>query len=392
MKIKQIYRLMNHNELFSFNDPIQEVPILEKCLSKWQEETVQKAELQIVDIHDESEISDPYYLIFDNNIFFSYEFLKKALAEVKHKNCSIQFGIEQNRFNNRFSLPNSNDIDNSRKYNFFFKLKEDTELKQVKISQKAYTSSLTLPRQLMKTGELDYDQCDTYITTLLSPFHLLMVNMYMLVSHRFVKYRKRIPDRFQYLVHDRAPVFFRFLRMINKIGKKCKIHPTAIVEGCIIGDNVIIGANAVVRLSYIGDGSIVEDHCTILYSVLGSNTCISHNNLIVATMCYEEVYLIHGPYQFSIYGKNAAVFATINCDFRLDQKTMRIMTQHGLMDSGQQFMGIAVGHKSKIGGGNIIAPGRIVPNDYWVPSPKSIITEFPAEKNSNLNKDSIDWY
>jgi hypothetical protein len=109
-------------------------------------------------------------------------------------------------------------------------------------------------------------------------------------------------------------------------------------------------------------------------------------------MSYEEVYLIHGPYQFSIYGNNVAVFATINCDFRLDQKTIKIMTRHGLIDTGQQFLGIAFGHRSKVGGGNVVAPGRIVPNDYWLSSPDSIVTGFPPQKNANIHKENITWY
>lgn len=388
MTIERIYRLNLYKKLHSFNDPIKDLPILEKKLYDWHYEIATKCGLKLLDVNSEDEIQDDRYLFFDNNIFFSYEFLKKVLTIIKNQNASLQFYVEENNFNKRFSLPSKNNSSLLRQYNMFYKVLGDFEQKKEIISQKIYTTSLKLPRQLIKSAELDYDQCDTYITTMISPFHLLFANLYMIVSYRLSKFRKLIPNKFQKRVHDRDPLFFKFLRLINKIGKKCKIHPTAVVEGCIIGNNVIIGANAVVRLSYIGSECIIEDNCTVLYSVLGSKTCIAHNNIIIASMCYDEAYLIHGPYQFSIYGKNSAVFATINCDIRLDQKTVRIITENGIMDSGQNLLGIAFGHRSKVGGGNIIAPGRIVPNDFWVSSPSTIIKSFPFEKNDNPNKDN----
>jgi hypothetical protein len=90
-------------------------------------------------------------------------------------------------------------------------------------------------------------------------------------------------------------------------------------------------------------------------------------------MCYENVFLIHGPYQFSLFGRSVGVMAVINCDFRLDQKSIRFMSSEGLIDSKQSLLGICYGHNSVVGGGNIIAPGRIVPNEIKIPPPKSIL-------------------
>ena len=62
-------------------------------------------------------------------------------------------------------------------------------------------------------------------------------------------------------------------RRIGTEGKNCKIHPTAVIEACEIGDNAI-GPYAVVRASIIGDGAVIEEHAAADLSVLGpDSTC-----------------------------------------------------------------------------------------------------------------------
>lgn len=386
------YRLKSHSNLFSFDDPMEEVPILGKSLSWWQEKAIKEAGLELVDIEDTSGIHDDSYFLFDNNLFFTPEYAVKVVELSEYHKRSLRFCLANNRFNERFSLPTGQESELLRPSNFYYIKKSDGTPKDVIVAQYCYKGALKLPKPLMKTGEYSYDQCDIYITAMLSPFHLWMANICMNL-YRTIKYRRLIPDWiYDRFFQERSRNYFRALRFQNKIGKNCKIHPTAILEGVEIGDDVIIGANAVVRLSHIGDRVLIEDNTSVLYSVLGADTCISHNNLILASVTYEDVYLIHGPYQFSIYGKHSAIFGTINCDFRIDQNTITIQTENGIMDSRQPLVGIAFGHRSKVAGGNVIAPGRTVPNDYHVSSPELMISKFPPEKNANRFKDTIDWY
>ena len=167
---------------------------------------------------------------------------------------------------------------------------------------------------------------------------------------------------------------------MNKIGKNCEIHPSAIIEGSIIGDNAKIGANAIVRLSVLGDDCYISDNVTCINSVLRNKAFIANSNYINSVLCYEEVFVIHGPYHLSVFGKNSACFAIINCDIRLDAQTIKIPTSQGIIDSKQHFLGIAYGHHSKTGGGNIIAAGRIVPNYKHINPPNHIILKIDEWK------------
>ena len=60
----------------------------------------------------------------------------------------------------------------------------------------------------------------------------------------------------------------KILPRLNRFGRHCKVHPTAYVEGCILGDNVTIGAKATLRNCIVGDNVTVEDHANVLSSVL----------------------------------------------------------------------------------------------------------------------------
>ena len=198
---------------------------------------------------------------------------------------------------------------------------------------------------------------------------------------RTVQYQNKIPSfikkRFKSI---KGKWFYRGLKRMNRIGKNCDIHPNAIVEGSVIGDNVRIGANSIVRLSTVQDNCYISDNVSVMHSVLGEGTFIANSNYINSCLTYKDVFLIHGPYQLSIFGERSACFAVINCDIRLDQKNIKIPTTHGVMDSGQPLLGIAYGHRSKTGGGNIIAAGRIVPNDLHINPPDNIILNFDKWK------------
>jgi NDP-sugar pyrophosphorylase family protein len=168
------------------------------------------------------------------------------------------------------------------------------------------------------------------------------------------------------------------LRKLNRIGKNCRIHPTAVIEASVIGDNVSIGAYAVVRFSRLGNGCVLSDQVTVINSVLGENNYIANSNFLGFNLLFNNVFLIHGPYQFSVFGNHAAAFAIINCDIRLDQENIKIPTDAGVLDSKQKLLGIAYGHHSKAGGGNIIAAGRIVPNHFKINPPDNIIMKFDS--------------
>lgn len=398
----RFYRRKTGRLLFSFLDEIGAVPILGEALGKHQEKVLKKFKLSVIDVASEAEVSDTRFFIFDDDLVFSEAFIEKVLSAAKESKHSLRFCLHPNSFNERFSLPNSKTESENRKFNFFFLQSAVDDAKKPGISgvfpnrlgikdcyleQVVYENRASLPDQIIPCGYYSYDQCDIFIAQILSPFHLLQANLAVLFL-RFMPMKKLLPEWvFKTWLRPNSRLFFFALKMNNRIGKNCRIHPTAILEGVELGNNVTVGAYSVIRLSKIGSGTTLEEHAVVKYSVLGCNNYVSNGNQINGCMTYDGVFLIHGPYQVSIFGEKSTAMAVINCDIRLDQKTIQIQTVKGVLDSGQHLLGIAYGHGAKVGGGNIIAPGRIVPNNLHILPPPNIKMSFDESKRMNVSLD-----
>ena len=372
----KIYRIISDTKLFHFDDAIGRVPILGKALGEWQNEIVLGQGYSIEEVTDETSIIEQEYIIFKEDLFFTQAFFEEALVAAQKSTSSLQFCLEDNDFNQRFVLPFSKEKENVYIFDFKYVNKEEA-LQSYYISQKLYDFEVKLPEQIVKGGTFSMPQCASFAAHIISPFHLLQVNMAMNLNRSIAIQKGKIQGRFKHL-KGKVGVFFFYsaLKRLNKIGKNCFIHPTALIEGSVIGDNVKIGAYSIIRLSHVGNDCTISDNVVVANSVLGDKTHIANSNFIELSMTYEEAFLIHGPYQFSIFGRNSACFAVINCDFRLDQENIKIPTAIGIVDSRQPLLGIAYGHNSKTGGGSIIAAGRIVPNNKHIYPPDSIHLKF----------------
>lgn len=370
------YRISKGSKLYSFGDDMSNLPVLETKLGSFQKNCIESFGHSMIDIKNEEDINEDHYFKFDEDLVFTEGFIKQILNAIQGKQDSLQFVLGENDFNDRFILPHSKESEKKLHFNFFHINRKKPAIQSYKIEQKLYPTAIRLPQQIVNSGEYKVYQCDTFISRIASPFHLLQVNLALNLM-RTIKWKKRLPkwieQRFSKPNGQNSP---RLLKFLTKKGKNCFIHPSAVVEACILGDNVTIGANCTVRLSQIGSGTNIQDNVSVVHSVIGKNNVIANNNHISMSLTYGNVYLIHGPYQFSVFGESTAVFAVINCDIRLDNQNIKIPTDIGVLDSQQPLLGIAYGHRSKVGGGNIIAPGRIVPNDLQINPTDNIILEF----------------
>jgi len=370
------YRRKTNRRLFSFGDDIRKIPVCGKALEIWQAEAIQSVSCKLKNIQSDDEIKASEYFVFDDDLFFTGEFVRKSLLAIKKDITPTQFGLAQNRFNERYVLPHSADNSDNLKFNFQYHNKAGSGFRFYEIEQQLLNDDFFIPDQIVQGGTYYVGRCNCFISRIASPFHLLQVNLAFNLI-RTIKPQKHYP---QWLVDKIAPqgswLYNRALKNLNRIGKNCRIHPTAVIEASVIEDNVTIGAYTVVRFSRIGSGCVLSDQVAVINSVLGENNYIANSNFLSFNLLFDNVFLIHGPYQFSVFGNHSAAFAVINCDIRLDQQNIKIQTDAGLLDSNQKLLGIAYGHYSKTGGGNIIAAGRIVPNYHTINPPGNIIMKF----------------
>jgi carbonic anhydrase/acetyltransferase-like protein (isoleucine patch superfamily) len=206
--------------------------------------------------------------------------------------------------------------------------------------------------------------------------HILRIN-WMMMAATIAREKRRFEERFFLmkialilLVWSRARFSlnpFKLAAALNQIGKDCIIHPTAVVEGAVLGDGVNIGPFAVVRGSVLGKGVRVEEYAVVNMSALGEGARIGRRGTCNLCVLYPGAFFGAGNgYQACVFGRESfAAWTTTVFDLSFD-KHVRVMKDGERVDSGTFFLGAAIGHRAKLGGLVTLGYGAAVPNDAFV--------------------------
>ena len=161
----------------------------------------------------------------------------------------------------------------------------------------------------------------------------------------------------------------------KQVHSSSNIHPTAVIEGSKIGKNCKIGAHCVVRYSVLGNNVQLHDGAKVEFSVVGDNSWLMHDLVLYRSLAERDVFLIHGPYQFSYFQNESAAFASIMMDYRPDNKPIRINTPQGIREYQGRFLGALLEQQAKVYGGTLTAPGITIPtSEKLVTDIKNITT------------------
>lgn len=155
-----------------------------------------------------------------------------------------------------------------------------------------------------------------------------------------------------------------FFRIVQK-GKDCNIHPSAVVEGCWLGDSVTIGANAVVRGCILRDNARVEELAVVEGAVLSERAVVQRQAMVKYAVLSEGA-AVAGVVQLGVLGQNAAVKRG---GYLMDMNFGGLVqVQHNgvLKNAPLGLIGCSVGKDTIIGLGVAVAAGRAVPSGLKV--------------------------
>ena len=176
-------------------------------------------------------------------------------------------------------------------------------------------------------------------------------------------------------------VFGRFRRVrLSRTGKGCEIHPTAVVEGSWLGENVKIGAGAVIQGSVIGNDTIVEEAAVVELSTVGHRCWIGRNTVMFMSVMYDGVFSGHRLTQACLFGHDVC---TTGGGYLIDLNfngPVKVLQDGAVVDSGTNFLGVCLGHRVTMGTGMWIHGGREVPNDtFLIRDPADVLVKIPTE-------------
>jgi hypothetical protein len=157
----------------------------------------------------------------------------------------------------------------------------------------------------------------------------------------------------------------KLIRRFVRTGKGCKIHPSAVVEGSLLGDYVTVGANAVVRGCILRDGVRVEDLAIVEGSVLSEGAVVQRQGMVKYSVLAEGA-AVAGVMQLGVLASNASVKRG---GYLMDMNFGGLVNvqYNGLLKQAPLgLIGCGVGEDTTIGLGVSVAAGRFIPSNLKV--------------------------
>ncbi|MCP4804715.1 MAG: hypothetical protein GY913_00915 [Proteobacteria bacterium] len=160
------------------------------------------------------------------------------------------------------------------------------------------------------------------------------------------------------------------MQALTSQGKNCRVHPTAILEGCVLGDDVTVGPYAVVRGSVLRDGVVIDEHAVVNGCVLGDGARVDRRGMINLCVLYPGAHVSNGwGLQFSVFGREAFTALSAMIYDLSFKDPIKVMKDGERVSTGLYFLGAAIGHRAILGGRTVLGYGAEVPNDATLVGP-----------------------
>jgi acetyltransferase-like isoleucine patch superfamily enzyme len=197
-----------------------------------------------------------------------------------------------------------------------------------------------------------------------------------LVTRMIGPFRGRVPNA----ILDRFTSSPFVMGKFNSIGKRCRIHRTAILEGCTIGDDVEIGPFAYCRSSVIGDRSVLREKSAVKMSYLGPRTFVMGSDIVNSYVGAETS--IFTPMLYNVvFGERGFLSGGSGfADFIVGASSIPAIIEGKQVQSGLPFLASGIGDDVFIGANMIFAPGRTIPDGTQLLD-HGLIKQVPTRPN-----------
>ena len=160
------------------------------------------------------------------------------------------------------------------------------------------------------------------------------------------------------------------MEALTSRGKNCRVHPTAILEGCVLGDDVTVGPYAVVRGSVLRSGVTIDEHAVVNGCVLAEGARVDRRGMINLCVLYPGAHVSNGwGLQFSVFGRDAFTALSAMIYDLSFKDPIKVVKDGQRVSTGLYFLGAAIGHRAILGGRTVLGYGAEVPNDATLVGP-----------------------
>ncbi len=379
--------------LSPFQDPVGETLLLNRPLRDLQTATLRENGLQVEETVDPCSISDEEFLLIRDNLFFTDIAIRRFLAAVRTDRTPGACALDSGPFTDftGFAQPLRDAVlpeteTPVKVYGLYYcrgpiaSTEALDALPPVRIEAEQMAFPIRPGDMLPSTVEITFTPAytDAVMIHICHWTHLWLANLMALGDTLFRTFTRsklklvlRTLSAFSLNKHKIAS------RFVVK-GKGCDIHPSAVVQGCILGDRVSIGAHCLVQGCILGDGVKVNEHSILLGSIFGEDSSTSPRGWTKFCVVYPKScttgHALHG----SVVGRNVFMASPAYLYDLKIKGTIKILHNGERVDTGLNFLGSCVGHEAIIGPDTWLASAMEVPNRaVVVKNPGEIITAIP---------------
>ncbi len=385
----RVYRIHSGRRVAPFGDPPGDVRVLNRSLRERQDEACALAGLGTpTDVADPAGITALPAVAFHDYTYFTRtlleDFLRGARVEAGSRRCGIPPSVFVEATASLQDLAEAEGTPGSAAYDLWHL----TEPAADEAALRALPCVLVDPQESVEEPRLPpqfVNEATPTRVAVTSRQALHVTHWALILRVNLGAFVATLKD-----LWERRPVYIALRFVIDKllgrwrrvrlsrIGKGCRIHPTAVVEGSWLGDGVKVGAGAIVQGSVIGDDAILEEGVIVNLSILGHRAWIGRKSVLFMSVAYDDVFIAHRLTQSCLIGHRSC---TTGGGYIIDMNfhgPVRVRKDGGFVDSGSNFLGACLGHDVTMGTGVWIGAGREVPNGaFLIRDPDDVALRFP---------------
>ncbi len=357
-----------------FNDPVGQTQVGNRSLEDWQKDAIESAGFMAV-----SELTPPCVVIPDT-LFCTGQTLRDFVEGASGQNAVAV--LMESRFG-RLTTPVQPGVERITDGWRFREIRFDSggsePCKDVLLDPREKPFDVPVKNPYLGVETLEFSIAGAPLMTLHHWVHILWANQVyggidLLQGSRLMFGLRIVWAAIRALSLNK----WKVMGKLNKIGKNCDIHPTAVIECSTLGDNVTVGPNARILLSTLGDGVDIMSGANVEFCTLGERSIVSENTVLRFSTLYAESVASQYLMQQCVLGRRAVTTSgAYSMDLNFD-RDIRVPLDGQLHSTGQRFLGSAFGHNCRVGTGFWMASGRMIPNDYFViRDPDAVLSRLP---------------
>ncbi len=223
-----------------------------------------------------------------------------------------------------------------------------------------------------QSGDLTYQVPRRALLAIDSWVHIYIADIVYGIFGRALRTEDRLNNDLPYKLNILGKALYEGRQVLEcselvKVGKNCNIHPGALIFGpTTIGDNVTIDAGAVIENCIIGNNVNVSQDVQLMLSVVGDGVFLPFRSALFMTTVMENSMIAQNTcLQMCVVGRNTFIGAgSTFTDYNLIPAPILARDGHNeLAPSNRPVMGGCVGHNCRLGSGMIVFPARTIESD-----------------------------